>query len=483
MAPNQLKLSTRRPSSGRCRPQTTSASNDVPRLAAPLLRPTTCPTPSRGRKEEARATTSGTRGRRACGGTTSRTNRTSAERRVSRAPAAATPTPSAADGGRESTRRGATRPSPSRLPPAAPRGVGCTALRDGPGGGERPLPPAWRTTSPVEASLSSPFGTSLSPPPISPRRIASPPSLPRRPPELSLLRSSHAQDRWTIGPRARRPGRHGYRLRTLSPLGPPSRPPAGRAPLGRLRRPARPARSIVPPPQRQWRAWGGRRHPRSPSWGCPPLSSHRSPPPVAPHTLVPPQGRKAARHVQRLPRPTSPSRPPPRPRRWPRRPRRSPCGSFGSRAPSLSRPRCSHGPSPRPSGRRRRLGVTSAPPEHLPGGQRLRSGAGGPCEPAGATSEYSKARASPLSPARRVSLTTPPPPGSGVHRAYKMAAGRTSSDAVSLARAVGNSLAGLGPSRAAASCAMRVPSAARPCPCPSPSDAAAGPVWRPGTTA
>ncbi|EOD41648.1 hypothetical protein EMIHUDRAFT_431749 [Emiliania huxleyi CCMP1516] len=32
-------------------------------------------------------------------------------------------------------------------------------------------------------------------------------------------------------------------------------------------------------------------------------------------------GRKAARHVQRLPRPTSPSRPPPRPRRWPRRPR------------------------------------------------------------------------------------------------------------------------------------------------------------------
>ena len=41
-------------------------------------------------------------------------NRTSAERRVSRAPAAATPPPSAADGGRESTRRGATRPSPSR---------------------------------------------------------------------------------------------------------------------------------------------------------------------------------------------------------------------------------------------------------------------------------------------------------------------------------------------------------------------------------
>ena len=78
----------------------------------------------------------------------------------------------------------------------------------------------------------------------------------------------------------------------------------------------------------------------------------------------------------------------------------------------------------RPFGRRRRRGVASAPPKHLPGGQRLRSGAGGPCEPAGATSEYSKARASPLSPARRVSLTTPPPPGSGVHRAYKMAAGR-----------------------------------------------------------
>ena len=193
--------------------------------------------------------------------------------------------------------------------------------------------------------------------------------------------------------------------------------------------------------------------------------------------------RGARRHVQRLPRPTSPSRPPPRPRRWPRRPRRSPCGSFGSRAPSLSRPRRSPRPSPRPSGRRRRRGATSAPPEHLPGGQRLRSGAGGPCEPAGATSEYSKARASPLSPARRVSLTTPPPPGSGVHRAYKMAAGRTSSDAVSLARAVGNSLAGLRPSRAAASCAMRVPSAARPCPCPSHSDSAAGPVWRPGTTA
>ena len=140
----QLKLSTRPPCSGLCRPQTTSASNDVPRLAAHLLRPTTCPTPSRGRKEEARATTSGTRGRRACGGTTSRTNRTRAERRVSRAPAAATPPPSAADGGRESTRRGATRPSPSRLPPAAPRGVGCTALRDGPGGGER-----LRETSPA----------------------------------------------------------------------------------------------------------------------------------------------------------------------------------------------------------------------------------------------------------------------------------------------------------------------------------------------
>ena len=110
----QLKLSTRRPNSGRCRSQTTSARNDVPRLAAHLLRPTTCPTPSRGRKAEARATTSGTRGRRACGGTTSRTNRTRAERRVSRAPAAATPPPSAANGGRESTRRGATRPSPSR---------------------------------------------------------------------------------------------------------------------------------------------------------------------------------------------------------------------------------------------------------------------------------------------------------------------------------------------------------------------------------
>mmetsp|Transcript_21115 Transcript_21115/g.62487 ORF Transcript_21115/g.62487 Transcript_21115/m.62487 type:complete len:242 (-) Transcript_21115:1484-2209(-) len=39
------------------------------------------------------------------------------------------------------------------------------------------------------------------------------------------------------------------------------------------------------------------------------------------------------------------------------------------------------------------------------------------------------------------------------------------SDAVSSARAVGNSLAGLGPSRAAASCAMRVPSAAQPYPC------------------
>ena len=52
-----------------------------------------------------------------------------------------------------------------------------------------------------------------------------------------------------------------------------------------------------------------------------------------------------------------------------------------------------------------------------------------------------------------------------------------------MARVVGNSLAGLGPSRAAASCAMRVPSAARPCPCPSHSDSAAGPVWRHGTTA
>jgi len=33
----------------------------------------------------------------------------------------------------------------------------------------------------------------------------------------------------------------------------------------------------------------------------------------------------------------------------------------------------------RPFGRRRRRGVASAPPKHLPGGQRLRSGAGGPC--------------------------------------------------------------------------------------------------------
>ena len=178
-------------------------------------------------------------------------------------------------------------------------------------------------------------------------------------------------------------------------------------------------------------SWGGRRRPRSPRGGA-----HRSPLTAPPRPWHPTHSsllRGAWRHVQRLPRPTSPSRPPPRPRRWPRRPRRSPCGSFGSRAPSLSRPRCSHGPSPRPSGRRRRLGVTSAPPEHLPGGQRLRSGAGGPCEPAGATSEYSKARASPLSPARRVSLTTPPPPGSGVHRAYKMAAERSLSDAISSA--------------------------------------------------
>ena len=44
----------------------------------------------------------------------------SAERRVSRAPAAATPRPSAADGGRESTRRGA----PLRLLPCAPLDVG-----------------------------------------------------------------------------------------------------------------------------------------------------------------------------------------------------------------------------------------------------------------------------------------------------------------------------------------------------------------------
>ena len=183
----------------------------------------------------------------------------------------------------------------------------------------------------------------------------------------------------------------------------------------------------MPPPYRQWwgRGAGGVR-------AAPHGGAHRSPltapPPRARpwHTTHSSLLRGARRHVQRLPRPTSPSRPPPRPRRWPRRPRRSPCGSFGSRAPSLSRPRCSPRRSPRPSGRRRRQGVTSAPPEHLPGGQRLRSGAGGPCEPAGATSEYSKARASPLSPARRVSLTTPPPPGSGVHRAYKMAAGRSS---------------------------------------------------------
>ena len=261
----------------------------------------------------------------------------------------------------------------------------------------------------------------------------------------------------TAGPLARVPGvRDG---RVSAPYFEPSW-----ATLGRVHRPAehRLGDSDGPPDQRvrscRPHSVSGVRGVAGGVSAAPRGGAHRSPLTAPP----PPRGtpphssllRGARRHVQRLPRPTSPSRPPPRPRRWPRRPRRSPCGSFGSRAPSLSRPRCSHGPSPRPSGRRRRRGVTSAPPEHLPGGQRLRSGAGGPCEPAGATSEYSKARASPLSPARRVSLTTPPPPGSGVHRAYKMAAGRTSSDAVSLARAVGNSLAGLRPSRAAASCAM-----------------------------
>mmetsp|Transcript_37941 Transcript_37941/g.119421 ORF Transcript_37941/g.119421 Transcript_37941/m.119421 type:complete len:216 (-) Transcript_37941:77-724(-) len=147
--------------------------------------------------------------------------------------------------------------------------------------------------------------------------------------------------------------------------------------------------------------------------------------------------RGARRHVQRLPRPTSPSRPPPRPRRWPRRPRRSPCGSFGSRAPSLSRPRCSPRRSPRPSGRRRRQGVTSAPPEHLPGGQRLRSGAGGPCEPAVTASAYSKACLGGVQ------------NGRGAHTR------RRSLLCLSAA-----------PLSGAASCVMRVPSAARPRPCP-----------------
>jgi len=176
---------------------------------------------------------------------------------------------------------------------------------------------------------------------------------------LALASPTRPVTHRTAGPSARVTGaRDG---RGAAPSFEPSR-----ATLGRVHRPAerrsgdsdgppdqRPR--SWPPPRRQWRAGGGRRRPRSPSWGG------------------------AWRHVQRLPRPTSPSRPPPRPRRWPRRPRRSPCGSFGSRAPSLSRPRCSPRRSPRPSGRRRRQGVTSAPPEHLPGGQRLRSGAGGPC--------------------------------------------------------------------------------------------------------
>ena len=183
-------------------------------------------------------------------------------------------------------------------------------------------------------------------------------------------------------------------------------------------------------------SWGGRRRPRSPSWGCPPLSSHRSPPARGtPRTRRPSSGAQGCTFDTCLGQPRRRAR------------RRDQGGGLGgpdearaarlgaARRPSLARA-AHHArarPSPRPSGRRRRRGVTSAPPEHLPGGQRLRSGAGGPCEPAGTASAYWKARASPLSPARRVSLTTPPPPGPGVHRAYKMAAEPSPSDAVSSA--------------------------------------------------
>ena len=297
----QLKLSTRRPSSGRCRPQTTSANNDVPRLAAHLLRPTTCPTPSRGRKEEARATTSGTRGRRACGGTTSRTvpAQSGASRERPRPPRRRRPRPTVVANQRGAVQRGQVLPGSRQQRLVAWAARPFETAR----GAVRETSPAGMAHYITRRGLSLVAFWHL----LSPRRRLDLAASHHRPlpcPVALLSSPSFAPaTHRTAGPLARVPGVRDGRVSapyfepSWATLGRVHRPAEHRAwaTQTRLRRPARPARSIVPPPQRQWRAWGGRRRPRSPSWGCPPLSSHRSPPPVAPHALVPPQGRKAAR--------------------------------------------------------------------------------------------------------------------------------------------------------------------------------------------
>ena len=101
----------------------------------------------------------------------------------------------------------------------------------------------------------------------------------------------------TAGPLARVPGVRDGRVSApyFEPLGPPSRASTGRQSTARATQTARSASALDSAAPTASGSGAGRRRSRSPSWGCPPLSSHRSPPPVAPHALVPPQGRKAAR--------------------------------------------------------------------------------------------------------------------------------------------------------------------------------------------
>ena len=317
----QLKLSTRRPNSGRCRPQTTSANNDVPRLAAHLLRPTTCPTPSRGRKEEARATTSGTRGRRACGGTTSRTvpAQSGASRERPRPPRRRRPRPTVVANQRGAVQRGQVLPGSRQQRLVAWAARPFETAR----GAVRETSPAGMAHYITRRGLSLVAFWHL----LSPRRRLDLAASHHRPlpcPVALLSSPSFASaTHRTAGPLARVPGvRDG---RVSAPYFEPSW-----ATLGRVHRPAehRLGDSDGPPDQRVRSC-----RPHSVSGGlgvaggvraAPRGGAHRSPLTAPPRPWHPTHSsllRGARRHVQRLPRPTSPSRPPPRPRRWPRRPR------------------------------------------------------------------------------------------------------------------------------------------------------------------
>ena len=127
----------------------------------------------------------------------------------------------------------------------------------------------------------------------------------------------------TAGPLARVPGVRDGRVSApyFEPLGPPSRASTGRQSTARATQTARPTSALdraapTASVAGSGQAGGVRAAPRG--------GAHRSPLTAPPRPWHPTHSsllRGARRHVQRLPRPTSPSRPPPRPRRWPRRPR------------------------------------------------------------------------------------------------------------------------------------------------------------------